>query len=57
MTRIGRIYLTTPVYRAFAATPDGLTYAKAAYAKAKDGYHPLTQQVIEGIFAKAKPAK
>jgi len=59
MTRIGRIYLTTPVYRAFAATPKGLAYAQAAYARAKDGYHPLTQQVIEGIFAKAtaKPAK
>jgi len=54
MTRIGRIYLSTPVYKAFAATPDGLAYAEAAYAKAKDGYHPLTQAVIEGIFAKAK---
>jgi len=57
MTRIGRIYLTTPVYRAFAATPDGLAFAEAAYAQAKDGYHPLTQQAIEGIFAKAKAAK
>lgn len=54
MTRIGRIYLTTPVYRAFAATPDGLAYAEAAYAKAKNGYHPLTQGAIERIFAKAK---
>jgi aminopeptidase N len=54
MTRIGRIYLTTPVYKAFAATPDGLAYAEAAYAKAKSGYHPLTQGAIEGIFAKAK---
>ncbi|WP_049623349.1 M1 family metallopeptidase [Frateuria defendens] len=54
MTRIGRIYLTTPVYKAFAATPAGLAYAEAAYAKAKDGYHPLTQGAIEGIFAKAK---
>ncbi|PWK92314.1 M1 family metallopeptidase [Fulvimonas soli] len=57
MTRIGRIYLTTPVYRAFAATPEGLAYAEAAYAQAKDGYHPLTQAAIEGIFAKAGKAK
>ncbi|KRF02055.1 aminopeptidase [Frateuria sp. Soil773] len=57
MTRIGRIYLTTPVYRAFAATPDGLAYAEAAYAKAKGGYHPMTQGAIEGIFAKAKKGK
>lgn len=54
MTRIGRIYLTTPVYKAFAATPEGLTYAKAAYAEAKNGYHPLTQSAIERIFAKAE---
>lgn len=50
VTRIGRIYLTTPVYKAFAATPEGLAYAKAAYADAKDGYHLLTQKAIEGIF-------
>ncbi len=56
MQRIGRMYLTTPVYRAFAKTPEGLTYAEGIYAKAKPGYHPLTQQAIEGIFAKAKKA-
>ena len=57
MTRIGRIYLTTPVYKAFAATPAGLRFAEAAYAKAKSGYHPLTQKAIEGIFAKARAKK
>ncbi|HEV7777814.1 MAG TPA: M1 family metallopeptidase [Luteibacter sp.] len=56
MQRIGRMYLTTPVYRAFAKTPEGLAYAEAIYAKAKSGYHPLTQQAIESIFAKAKKA-
>jgi leukotriene-A4 hydrolase len=54
MTRIGRLYLTTPVYRAFAQTPEGLAYAEQVYAKAKDGYHPMTQQAIERLFAKAK---
>jgi aminopeptidase N len=53
MTRIGRIYLTLPVYKAFAASPEGLAFAQAAYAKARAGYHPLTQQAIEGVFAKA----
>ncbi|MHB1057092.1 MAG: M1 family metallopeptidase [Rhodanobacter sp.] len=57
MTRIGRIYLTTPLYKAFVKTPQGLAYAEQVYAKAKAGYHPLTQQVIEGIIAKAKSAK
>ncbi|MEO8778060.1 MAG: leukotriene A4 hydrolase C-terminal domain-containing protein, partial [Rhodanobacter sp.] len=54
MIRIGRIYLTTPLYKALVKTPDGLTFAEAVYAKARPGYHPLTQHVIEGIIAKAK---
>lgn len=54
MTRIGRLYLTLPVYRAFANTPEGLAYAEQVYAKAKDGYHPMTQQAVERLFAKAK---
>jgi leukotriene-A4 hydrolase len=56
MTRIGRIYLTTPLYKAFVKTPDGLAYAEQVYAKARAGYHPLTQQVIESVFAAAKTA-
>ncbi|GLQ86692.1 M1 family metallopeptidase [Dyella flagellata] len=53
MTRIGRLYLTLPVYRALSKTQDGLTFAKQVYAKAKSGYHPLTQQAVEALFAKA----
>jgi hypothetical protein len=56
MTRIGRIYLTTPLYKAFVKTPEGLSYAEQVYAKAKAGYHPLTQQVVESVFASAKTA-
>ncbi len=51
MTRIGRLYLTTPVYRAFARTPEGLAFAKQTYAKARSGYHPMTQQAVERILA------
>ena len=54
MTRIGRLYLTMPVYGAFAKTPTGLAYAEKVYAKAKDGYHPMTQQAVARLFAKAK---
>jgi leukotriene-A4 hydrolase len=54
MIRIGRIYLTTPLYKALVKTPEGLAYAEEVYAKAKPGYHPLTQHVVEGIIAKAK---
>ncbi|HZX71887.1 MAG TPA: leukotriene A4 hydrolase C-terminal domain-containing protein, partial [Rhodanobacter sp.] len=54
MIRIGRIYLTTPLYKALVKTPEGLAYAEQVYAKARPGYHPLTQHVVEGIIAKAK---
>ncbi len=57
MTRIGRLYLTTPVYRALIATPAGFAFAEEAYAKAKAGYHPLTRMAVEKLFAKARAAQ
>ncbi|HEU0277524.1 MAG TPA: M1 family metallopeptidase [Rhodanobacteraceae bacterium] len=57
MTRIGRMYLTTPVYRALLTTPAGFAYAEQVYAKAKPGYHPLTRMAIEKLFAKARAAQ
>jgi aminopeptidase N len=57
MTRIGRLYLTTPLYKAFVKTPAGLAYAEQVYAKAKAGYHPMTQEVVQKIIDKAKKNK
>jgi leukotriene-A4 hydrolase len=57
MIRIGRLYLTVPLYKALVGTPRGLAYAEQVYAKAKAGYHPLTQQVVEDLIAKAKKAQ
>ncbi|HET8763826.1 MAG TPA: M1 family metallopeptidase [Rhodanobacter sp.] len=54
MTRIGRLYLTMPLYRAFVKTPAGFAYAESVYAKAKVGYHPLTRHAVETLFAKAR---
>ncbi len=54
MTRIGRMYLTLPIYKAFASTPEGLAYAEKVFAKAKAGYHPMTQKAAHWILAKAK---
>ena len=54
MSRIGRLYLTMPLYKAFAKTPEGLAYAERVYVKAKPGYHPMTQQAVEAVFAKAR---
>ena len=42
---------------AFARTPEGLAYAEAVYARARSGYHPLTQQAVEAVFAAAKAPK
>jgi pimeloyl-ACP methyl ester carboxylesterase len=53
MTRIGRMYLTLPLYATFARTPQGLAYAQKVYAKARPGYHPLTQHAVERILARA----
>lgn len=55
MTRIGRRYLVVPIYEELAKTPNGLAFAKQVYAKAKPGYHPMTQASIEKALAK-KPA-
>ena len=57
ITRIGRLYLTMPVYKAFCATQEGFAYAEKAYAKAKDGYHPLTRMAVERLFEKTRAAQ
>lgn len=51
MTRIGRRYLVVPIYEELAKTPDGLRFAREVYAKAKPGYHPMTQVSIEKALA------
>jgi aminopeptidase N len=56
VTRIGRLYLTMPVYKALAKTPEGFAFAERVYAKAKDGYHPLTQMAVEKLFARIRAA-
>jgi aminopeptidase N len=57
MTRIGRRYLVVPLYEALAKTPDGLAFARQVYAKAKPGYHPMTQASIEKALAKGGAKK
>ena len=52
MTRIGRRYLVVPLYEELAKTPGGLDFARGVYAKAKPGYHPMTQASIEKALAK-----
>ena len=44
-----------PTYKALVATPDGLAFAKAVFAKARPGYHPITTGSVEAMIAEAKP--
>ena len=54
MTRIGRRYLVVPLYEALAKTAEGRDFARGVYAKAKAGYHPMTQASIEKVLEKKK---
>jgi aminopeptidase N len=54
VSRIGRMYLVKPVYKAFAGTPEGLAYAREVYNAARSGYHPLTCRAVERVFAEAE---
>src|SRR3546814_14025390 len=42
LQEIGRRKLIMPTYDALVQTEDGLALAKAVFAKAKPGYHPIT---------------
>jgi hypothetical protein len=50
MSRIGRRKLILPLYRDLAATPAGKTRAQRIFAKARDGYHPLTKGSVEEVI-------
>lgn len=52
---IGRRKLVMPIYEALVKTPGGLAFAKKIYAKARPGYHPLTQAGVDKLLADSKP--
>ncbi len=56
-TRIGRLYLTMPIYKALVKTPDGFAFAEQVYAGAKAGYHPLTRMAVERLFTRTRAAQ
>jgi hypothetical protein len=49
--RVGRRKLIMPIYAELVKTPEGLAFAKAAFAKAKPGYHPITTASVEAMLA------
>lgn len=50
LKRIGRRKLIMPVYNALAATPEGLEFARAVFAQARPGYHPITSASVEAAL-------
>jgi len=51
---IGRRKLIMPTWEALVATPDGLAFAQAVFAKAKPGYHPITVASVQTTLEKAE---
>lgn len=50
LTSIGRRKFVKPLYEELAKTPAGKKRAEAIYAKARAGYHPITQATVDGIL-------
>lgn len=52
LTTIGRRKFVRPLYTELAKTPEGMKRAQEIYAKARPGYHPITQTSIDAILKK-----
>ena len=50
LINIGRRKLIIPLYKQLATTAEGLAFARAVYAKARPGYHPLAQGTVDSIL-------
>jgi aminopeptidase N len=51
--KVGRRKLILPIYAELVKTPDGLAFAREAFAKAKPGYHPITTGSVQEMLDKA----
>ncbi len=50
LTRVGRMKLILPVYKALAATQPGRDYATQLFTAARPGYHPITTAAVQKIL-------
>jgi leukotriene A-4 hydrolase/aminopeptidase len=50
LTTIGRRKFVKPLFEELAKTPEGKERAKEIYAKARSGYHPITQGSVDAIL-------
>jgi leukotriene-A4 hydrolase len=52
LTTIGRRKFVRPLFGELAKTPEGTKRANEIYAKARSGYHPITQASVDAILKK-----
>ena len=50
LTSIGRRKFVKPLFEELAKTPEGTARAKEIYAKARSGYHPITQTSVDEVL-------
>lgn len=50
LTRVGRARLLDPLYRALLTTPEGARHARELYARARSGYHAVTQRTLDALM-------
>jgi leukotriene-A4 hydrolase len=52
LIEVGRQKFIRPLYAALMKTPEGQQRARAIYAKARPGYHPMAQTSVDKIVGK-----
>ena len=51
LLRVGRRKFLKPIYKALAATPEGLAWARKVYAQARPNYHSVSVGTIDGLLS------
>ena len=49
LCEVGRRKFVRPLYTDLMKTPEGQERAKRIYARARAGYHPITQRTVDAI--------
>ena len=52
LTTVGRRKFIIPIYRALIQTPAGTEQARAIYAKARPGYHPIAIESVDKLLGR-----
>ncbi len=54
LMNVGRRKYLKPIYEELARTKEGLARGKEIYARARAGYHPITQGTVDGVLSPKK---